>query len=109
MEFDEPLAIEKEINIETNNRKKNSIQEVRSRTSEIISSVPEKEIRKLLKGLEKWKQSRLVDRRKHSRKNTSIYASFKTNGLSFKDFIKNLRKMKLSYLLSQKTYLGQRE
>jgi Tfp pilus assembly protein PilZ len=90
VKFDEPLAIEKEINVETNNRKKNSIEEAHSRTSGIISSMPENEIRKLLKGLEKWQQSKLVDKRKHSRKHTSIYASFKTNGLSFKDFIKNL-------------------
>jgi Tfp pilus assembly protein PilZ len=90
VKFDEPLAIEKEINIETNNRKKNSIEEVHFRTSEIIFRMLEKEMRKPLTGLEKWQQSMLVDKREHSRKHTSIYAFFKTNGLSFKDFIKNL-------------------
>ncbi len=90
VKFDVPLAIEKEITVETNNRKKNSIEEVHFRTSEIISSMSEIEIRKLLKGLEKWQQSKLADKREHSREHTSIYAFFKTNGLSFKDFIKNL-------------------
>lgn len=90
VKFDDPLAIEKEITVETNNRKKNSIEEVHFRTSEIISSMPEVEIRKLLKGLEKWQQSKLDDKREHSREHTSIYAFFKTNVLSFKDFIKNL-------------------
>jgi hypothetical protein len=48
------------------------------------------EIRKLLKGLEKWQQSKLADKREHFREHTSIYAFFETNSLSFKDFIKNL-------------------
>jgi Tfp pilus assembly protein PilZ len=90
VKFDESLALEKEINVETNNRKKNSIKEVHFRTSEIIYRMLEKEMRKPLTGLEKWQQSMLVDKREHSRKHTSIYAFFKTNGLSFRDFIKNL-------------------
>ena len=91
MKFNEPLlSIEKEITVETNNRKKNSIEEVHSRTSEIIYSMSEIETQKLLKGLEKWQQSKLDDKREHSREHTSIYAFFKTNSLSFRDFIKNL-------------------
>jgi Tfp pilus assembly protein PilZ len=90
VKFNEPLAIEKEITVETNNRKKNSIEEVHSRTSEIISSMSEIETQKLLKGLEKWQQSKLADKREHYREHTSIYAFIKTNGLSFKDSIKNL-------------------
>jgi type IV pilus assembly protein PilZ len=91
MKFNEPLlSIEKEITVETNNRKKNSIEEVYSRISEMISNMPEKETQKLLKGLEKWQQSKLADKREHYREHTSIYAFIKTNGLSFKDSIKNL-------------------
>jgi Tfp pilus assembly protein PilZ len=91
MKFNEPLlSIEKEITVETTNRKKNSIEEVHSRTSEIISSMSEIKTQKLLKGLEKWQQSKLADKREHSREHTSIYAFFETNGLSFKDSIKNL-------------------
>ena len=74
----------------TNSRKKNNIEEVHSRISEIISSLSEIEIRKLLKGLEKWQQSKLRDKREHYREHTSIYAFFETNGLSFKDFIKDI-------------------
>ncbi len=73
----------------TNNNNKN-IKEVRSRIYEIISSMSEAETRKLLKGFEKWQQSKLADKREHSREDTSIYAFFKSNGLSFKDFIKNV-------------------
>ncbi len=73
----------------TNNNNKN-IKEVRSRIYEIISSMSEVEIRKLLKGLEKWQQSKFSDNREHSREDSSVYAFFETNDLSFKDFIKNL-------------------
>ncbi len=73
-----------------NNDNKNNIKEVRLRIYEIISSMSEVEIRKLLKGLEKWEQYKFSDNREHSREDTSVYAFFETNDLSFKDFIKNL-------------------
>ncbi|MBW1693505.1 MAG: PilZ domain-containing protein [Deltaproteobacteria bacterium] len=41
-------------------------------------------------GLEKWKQSKLNGRRKYLRKDTSIYAFFKNNGLSFREYVKNV-------------------
>ncbi len=74
----------------TNNDNKNNIKEVRSRIYEIISNMSEVETRKLLKGLEKWQQSKLADKREHSREDTSVYAFFESNGLSYKDFIKNV-------------------
>ena len=64
--------------------------EVQRRIFEIIDSMPEIEMRNFLIGLEKWKQSKHNHRRKHPRKDTSIYALFKTNGLSFREYIKNL-------------------
>ena len=73
-----------------NNDDNNSASEARDRISEIISSMSEKEIQRLLKGLEKWQQSKLRDKREHNREHTSIYAFFEGNGLSFRDFIKNL-------------------
>ena len=73
-----------------NNDDKNSVSEARDRISAIISSMSETEIQRLLKGLEKWQQSKLRDKREHYREHTSIYAFFEGNGLSFRDFIKNL-------------------
>ena len=64
--------------------------EIQRRIFEIIDSMHEIEIRKLLIGLEKWQQTNNNSRRKYPRKNISIYALFKTNGLSFREYIKNL-------------------
>ena len=50
----------------------------------------ETEMRKLLKGLEKWQQSSRLSKREHPRKDTSIYAFLEADGFSFNDFIKNL-------------------
>jgi len=72
----------------TNNDIKMDIKEVRSRISEIISGMPES--RKLLKGLEKWQQSRPTDKRKHPRKYVSIYAICDTKNCNFRDFTKNV-------------------
>ena len=74
----------------TNNDIKMDIKEVRSRISEIISGMPEAESRKLLKGLEKWQQSRPPDKRKHHRKYVSIYAICETKNCNFRDFTKNV-------------------
>ena len=74
----------------TNNDIKMDIKEVRSRISEIISGMPEAESRKLLKGLEKWQQSRPTDKRKHPRKYVSIYAICDTKNCNFRDFTKNV-------------------
>ena len=54
----------------------------------IIDNMSEAEKRKLLKGLQKWQQ--LVDKRKHSRKLTSIYAICETKNRYFRDLIKNI-------------------
>jgi hypothetical protein len=66
------------------------IKEIRSRISEIISRMSEAESRKLLKGLEKWQQSRPPDKRKHHRKYVSIYAICETKNRNFRDFTKNI-------------------
>jgi hypothetical protein len=69
---------------------KNSSTEVKRRIFKIIDSMPEIEMKNLLMGLEKWKQSKLNGRRKYLRKDTSIYAFFKNNGLSFREYVKNV-------------------
>ena len=74
----------------TNDDNKIGIKEVRSRISEIISRMSEAESRKLLKGLEKWQQSRPPDKREHHRKYTSIYAICETKNYNFRDFTKNI-------------------
>jgi hypothetical protein len=66
------------------------IKEVRSRISEIISRMSEGESRKLLKGLEKWQQSKPPDKRKHHRKYVSIYAICETKNCNFRNFTKNI-------------------
>ena len=73
-----------------NDDNKMDIKEVRSRISEIISRMSEAESRKLLKGLEKWQQSRPPDKRKHHRKYVSIYAICETKNCNFRDFTKNV-------------------
>jgi hypothetical protein len=74
----------------TNSDNKMSIKEIWSRISEIISGMSEAESRKLLKGLEKWQQSRPPDKRKHHRKYASIYAICETKNCNFRDFTKNI-------------------
>ena len=73
-----------------NNDNKIDIKKVRSRILEIISSMSEIEMRKLLKGLEKWQQASRISKREHPRKDTSIYAFLEADDLSFNDFIKNV-------------------
>ncbi|MCJ7542247.1 MAG: PilZ domain-containing protein [Desulfobacterales bacterium] len=74
----------------TNDDNKMGIKEVRSCISEIISRMSEDESRKLLKGLEKWQQSKPHDKRKHHRKYASIYAICETKNCNFRDFTKNI-------------------
>ena len=73
-----------------NDDNKMDIKEVQSRISEIISGMSEAERRKLLKGLEKWQQSRPPDKREHHRKYASIYAICATKDCNFRDFTKNV-------------------
>jgi len=74
----------------TDDDNKMDIKEVRSRISEIISRMSEAESRKLLKGLERWQQSKPPDKRKHPRKYASIYAICETRNSNFRDFTKNI-------------------
>ena len=74
----------------TNNDNNYRVMEARRRISVIVASMSETEIRRLLKGLEKWQQSKLRDKRENHRENTSIYAFFESEDLSFREFIKNL-------------------
>ncbi len=73
----------------TNDDIKMDIKEVRSRISEIISRMSETESRKLLKGLERWQQSRSPEKRKHPRKYVSIFAICETKNCNFRDFTNN--------------------
>ena len=66
------------------------MEEVHTRISEIIDSMSEANKRKLLRVLKKWQQSTRVDKRKHYRKLTSIYAIFETTHCYFTDFIKDI-------------------
>lgn len=75
--------------MKTGIRKVNST-EVKRRIFEIIDSMPEYEIRNLSIGLEKWKQSKHNGRRQYPRKDTSIFALFQNDALSFREFIKNI-------------------
>lgn len=72
------------------NVNKISIIEVRNRIIEILYRMSEGESRKLLKGLEKWEQSKSADKREHPRKNTSIYAICQTDNNHFRDFTNNV-------------------
>ena len=66
------------------------IKAIRSRISKIISSMTDLELKKLLKGLEKWQEASRISKREHPRKNTSIYAFLESDDFSFNDFIKNV-------------------
>ena len=70
--------------------RKDSPTEVKRRVFEIIDSMPEIEMKNLLIGLEKWKQSKLNCNRKHPRKDTFISALIKSNGLSFRGYVTNI-------------------
>ena len=66
------------------------VKEVQNRISEIISRMSEVQSRKLLKGLEKWQQSNLIENRKYHRKKTLIWAECSLHRFVFTDFIQNL-------------------
>ena len=74
----------------TSDDKKMGIKEVRSRISEIISKMSEDESRKLLKGLEKWQQSKPPDKREHHRQDASFYAICETKSCNFRNFTKDI-------------------
>jgi hypothetical protein len=66
------------------------VKEVQNRISEIISRMSEAQSRKLLKGLEKWQQSNLVENRKYHRKKAFIWAECSLHRFVFTDFIQNI-------------------
>ncbi|MBW2239668.1 MAG: PilZ domain-containing protein [Deltaproteobacteria bacterium] len=74
----------------TNNDNKISIEEVYARILGIFSTLSENQMRNLLKSLEKWQKSKSVEKRKHHRQLTSIWAECSTNRYVYTDFIKNL-------------------
>ncbi len=80
-----------------NNDNKSSIAEVQTRIFQIISNMPEEQKRELLRSLEKWQsefddkqQSKVKDRREHSRKPISVYTICETNNCYFRDFTKDV-------------------
>jgi hypothetical protein len=74
----------------TPSSKKLSSEEVYGRILEIISELSEQQKRKLLERLEKWRQSRFEEKRKHPRKQTFIWTECSGNGRTLTDFIQNL-------------------
>jgi len=74
----------------TNNDNKIDREEVYSKILTIISILSEAQMRKLLKSLEKWQQSKFDEKRKYPRKQTFIWTECSANSRFFTDFIQNL-------------------
>jgi len=74
----------------TNNDNKIGREEVYSKILTIISILSEAQMRKLLKSLEKWQQSKSDEKRKYPRKQTFIWTECSANSRFFTDFIQNL-------------------
>jgi len=74
----------------TNNDNKIGGEKVYSKILTIISTLSEAQMRKLLKSLEKWQQSKFDEKRKYPRKHTFIWTECSANSRFFTDFIQNL-------------------
>lgn len=74
----------------TNNDNKIGREEVYSKILTIISILSEAQMRKLLKSLEKWQQTKFDEKRKYPRKQTFIWTECSANSRFFTDFIQNL-------------------
>ena len=71
------------------NRNEPSLEEVKARITEIVSTMSESELEKFLTGLEKWRKSNL-GKREHARKDLSIEALFMLGSYFFEDYITNI-------------------
>ncbi|MBW1692717.1 MAG: hypothetical protein JRJ41_00900 [Deltaproteobacteria bacterium] len=75
-------------------RNEPSIEEVKARITEIVSTMPESKLEKFLIVLEKWWKSNR-GKREHARKDLSIYAHFMLGSYFFRDYITNIRHQQL--------------
>jgi hypothetical protein len=66
------------------------LEEVKAHITEIVSTMSLSEMEKLLKGLQKWHESKLGGKREHARKDLSIYARFWLGDYLFEDYITNI-------------------
>ena len=71
-------------------RNEHRLEEVKAHITEIVSTMSVSEMEKLLKGLEKWRESKLGGKREHARKDLSIYARFWLGDYVFRDYIKDI-------------------
>ena len=77
---------------------KSFVTKVHARILKIISTLSESQMEQLLHFLEKWEQpeptdkheSRSPEKRKHPRKNASVYTIYETKQGEFRDFTKNV-------------------
>ncbi len=72
------------------NNNEPDINEVRSRLFDLILAMPDTELRKLIKDLDKKQELRIADKREHYRENVSIDVDCSVDDVQFKDFIKNI-------------------
>ncbi len=73
-----------------NNDNKSSIAEVQARIFQIISTLSEGQMRKLLESLEKWQQPKFEKQRKYHRKKTLIWVECSGDRRALYDFIQNI-------------------
>ena len=71
-------------------RNEHRLEEVKAHITEIVSTMSVSEMEKLLKGLEKWRESKLGGKREHARKDLSINAFFMIDSDFFRDCITNI-------------------
>lgn len=74
----------------TNNDNQLTREEVYNKILTIIASLSESRMRKVLRSLEKWQQSKFDEKREYPRKKTFVWTEFSANKRSFTDFIQNL-------------------
>jgi hypothetical protein len=72
------------------NDRTQSLKEIETRLSTLISEMSEDEKRDLLERLENWQESKHADKRKHTRKQASIYGVFSGHNAYFRDYIQNI-------------------
>lgn len=72
------------------NNRAQSLKEIETRLSTLISEMSEDEKRDLLERLEKWQEAKHANKRKHTRKQASIYAVFEGHNAYFRDYIQNI-------------------
>jgi hypothetical protein len=67
-----------------------SLEEMRARIIEIVSTMSEFDLKRFLVGLEKWRRSKFGEEREHARKDLSLYALWWLGDRFFRDYIMNI-------------------